>query len=74
MQKKVTRRGLSLSNFLYFCTIKTYLSLTVFNGVRSHSYRFYSEKLKQDAKVYDVCEGLNHSIFVGTNSGSLYII
>lgn len=47
----------------------TGVGLTVFNGVRSHSYRFYSEKLKQNAKVYDVCEGLNHSIFVGTNSG-----
>jgi ligand-binding sensor domain-containing protein len=43
--------------------------LTVFNGVRAHSYRFYCEKLKGNAKVYDVCEGLGNSIFVGTSEG-----
>ena len=47
----------------------TGVGLTVFNGVRSHSYRFYSDKKRCNAKVFDVCEGLGKSIFVGTSEG-----
>lgn len=49
--------------------LATGAGLTVFNGVRAHSYRFYCEKLGENAKVYDVCEGLDNSIFVGTSEG-----
>lgn len=49
--------------------LATGAGLTMYNGVRTHSYRFYSDKQKCNAKVFDVCEGLGKSIFVGTNNG-----
>ena len=49
--------------------LATGVGLTVYNGVRSHSYRFYSDKEKHNIKVFDVCEGLDNSIFVGTSEG-----
>ena len=68
--------GLAGDNVRNMCTdhhgqvwLATSRGLTVYNGVRYHSYRFYNEKLKKKDWVFDVCEGFDNSIFVGASDG-----